>query len=84
MHDIWREHLQVGDLVVDATCGNGGDTWEICQAVLGPKSEWSTRFGDVKTRVVAVDIQQVGLGFAGSIDRVQIRRLEFDRAPVMQ
>lgn len=47
-HALWQELLQPGDLVIDATCGNGKDLLFLCQRVL------TQEMG----RVFALDLQQ--------------------------
>mmetsp|Transcript_5629 Transcript_5629/g.20488 ORF Transcript_5629/g.20488 Transcript_5629/m.20488 type:complete len:252 (+) Transcript_5629:32-787(+) len=37
-HRVWRSHVRPGDVVVDATCGNGFDTLELANLVLGDGS----------------------------------------------
>ena len=33
-HDYWKQILQAGDLVIDATCGNGNDTLALAKIVI--------------------------------------------------
>lgn len=33
-HTYWSQSVQVGDTVIDATCGNGHDTLKLCQLAL--------------------------------------------------
>lgn len=33
---LWRSHVRPGDLVLDATCGNGGDSLELARLALTP------------------------------------------------
>lgn len=47
-HALWQELLQPGDLVVDATCGNGKDLLLLCQKVLRESTG----------HVFALDLQQ--------------------------
>lgn len=47
-HDYWKNIIQVGDTVIDATCGHGKDTLKLCQLAL------STNIG----KVYAFDIQE--------------------------
>ena len=37
-HTLWQGFLQPGDVVVDATCGNGKDLLFLCQTVLTDRS----------------------------------------------
>ena len=46
-HSYWANAVQKGDIVIDATCGNGYDTLKLCQLALFPA------FG----KVYAIDIQ---------------------------
>lgn len=48
-HSYWERIVQPGDLVIDATCGNGRDTLKLCQLAL-PKGH-----------VYALDIQKEAL-----------------------
>lgn len=47
-HALWQELLQLGDLAVDATCGNGKDLLFLCQRVLT----------ETTGHVFALDLQQ--------------------------
>lgn len=47
-HDLWRQHLQPGDWVLDATCGNGHDTLFAARCVLD----------EGRGKIVAVDLQE--------------------------
>lgn len=33
-HRLWEEHVRPGDIVIDATCGNGNDTLQLAQLAL--------------------------------------------------
>ncbi|MFI0434963.1 MAG: tRNA (mnm(5)s(2)U34)-methyltransferase [Parachlamydiaceae bacterium] len=33
-HSYWSQIVQIGDIVIDATCGNGHDTLKLCQLTL--------------------------------------------------
>ena len=44
-HCLWRGFLRPGDVVVDATCGNGGDTLALAKLVLAPESMCGAVFG---------------------------------------
>ena len=46
-HFYWSQLIQIGDSVIDATCGNGYDTLKLCQLVLSMN----------KGKVYAFDIQ---------------------------
>ena len=37
-HSIWTQHLKKGDVVIDATCGNGHDALVLAQLTLTPSS----------------------------------------------
>jgi hypothetical protein len=47
-HNYWRQYLNVGDIAIDATCGNGHDTLMLCQLALS----------DISGHVYAYDIQE--------------------------
>lgn len=47
-HHYWTQIVQIGDTVIDATCGNGHDTLKLCQLSLSPN----------KGKVYALDIQE--------------------------
>jgi SAM-dependent methyltransferase len=47
-HALWKSAVEQGDMVIDATCGNGHDTLRLAQLVL------TTHSG----KVVALDIQE--------------------------
>lgn len=44
---LWNSHLEPGDIAIDATCGNGHDTLELCELLLS----------DPTSAVFAFDIQ---------------------------
>lgn len=46
-HSYWSQIVQIGDTVIDATCGNGHDTLKLCQLALSID----------KGKVYALDIQ---------------------------
>jgi len=46
-HHYWQQNVQIGDRVIDATCGNGHDTLKLCQLTLSID----------KGKVYAIDIQ---------------------------
>lgn len=48
----WQKLLKAGDLVIDATCGNGNDTLFLCDLVLGKED------GFKKGAVIAIDKQE--------------------------
>jgi putative rRNA methylase len=45
--DYWSQLVQIGDTVIDATCGNGFDTFKLCQLALS----------NDKGKVIAIDRQ---------------------------
>lgn len=47
-HSYWSQIVQIGDIVIDATCGNGHDTLKLCQLTLSID----------KGKVYAFDIQE--------------------------
>lgn len=47
-HRYWSELIDTGDIVIDATCGNGHDTLKLCQLALS----------EDKGKVYAFDIQE--------------------------
>lgn len=47
-HSYWARILSIGDCAIDATCGNGRDTWKLCQFTLAPKTG----------KVYAFDVQE--------------------------
>lgn len=47
-HEYWSQIVQKGDIVIDATCGNGHDTLKLCQLALSFD----------KGKVYAIDIQK--------------------------
>lgn len=47
-HQYWQRLLTVGDVVIDATCGNGHDTQALAELVLGDK----------QGHVLALDLQK--------------------------
>lgn len=47
-HTYWSQIVQLGDSVIDATCGNGHDTLKLCQLTLSPG----------KGKVYGFDIQE--------------------------
>jgi SAM-dependent methyltransferase len=58
-HSYWKQLLKVGDIVVDATCGNGHDTLFLSTLALSPD----------EGRVIAFDIQQQAI--EASSERLQ-------------
>lgn len=54
-HAFWSQIVQIGDKVIDATCGNGYDTLKLCQLALSLD----------KGKVYAFDIQQQAIESAG-------------------
>ena len=50
-HHYWERLLQIGDTVIDATCGNGRDTLELAKLVLAKDAG----------KVIAYDIQKAAL-----------------------
>lgn len=55
---VWRHIVQKGDILVDATCGNGYDTLAMLQMVVDKSSTG---------RVYAMDIQKVALESTSSL-----------------
>lgn len=47
-HSFWSQIVKIGDIVIDATCGNGYDTLKLCQLALSLD----------KGKVYAIDIQE--------------------------
>ena len=45
-HAYWEKHLKLGDLALDATCGNGKDTLKLAQLV------------GIEGSIIALDIQE--------------------------
>lgn len=54
-HTYWAQIIQMGDTVIDATCGNGYDTLKLCQLALSLD----------KGKVYAFDIQEQAIKSAG-------------------
>ena len=50
-HFLWRENVKPGDLVIDATCGNGHDTLLLAQLALTPS----------KGTLFALDVQEAAI-----------------------
>lgn len=50
-HDYWKYIATIGDTVIDATCGNGHDTYVLAQIVLN----------NTQGTVIAYDIQEAAL-----------------------
>lgn len=50
-HQYWTHLVQAGDIVIDATCGNGYDTLKLCQLALSLD----------KGKVYALDIQKAAI-----------------------
>lgn len=50
-HRYWQECIRPGDSAIDATCGNGHDTWMLCQLVLREENG----------QVFAYDVQEQAL-----------------------
>lgn len=40
VHSYWTKHLRLGDVVIDATCGNGYDSLFLSKLILTPFSGW--------------------------------------------
>ncbi|GFZ05793.1 S-adenosyl-L-methionine-dependent methyltransferases superfamily protein [Actinidia rufa] len=57
-HSVWKRNIQKGDIVIDATCGNGYDTLEMVKMV-SDKS--------CGGRVFAMDVQKVALENTASL-----------------
>jgi Putative rRNA methylase len=46
-HSYWQQFLEIGDVAIDATCGNGYDTLKLCQLALSSE----------RGKIYAFDIQ---------------------------
>lgn len=75
VHHWLRQHIQSGDLVVDATCGNGHDTVFLAECV-GPNG-----------KVIAVDIQESAIQATRTLltsrnllSRVRLRHMSHEHA----
>lgn len=56
---VWRKYVGKGDVVVDATCGNGHDTLALLQMVADQESK--------RGRVYALDIQDSALASTSTL-----------------
>lgn len=56
---MWRKYVGKGDVVVDATCGNGHDTLALLQMVADQESK--------RGRVYALDIQDSALASTSTL-----------------
>lgn len=54
-HAYWSRIIQKGDTVIDATCGNGYDTLQLCKLTLGIEN------GDLQGKVYAIDNQAAAI-----------------------
>lgn len=61
-HSYWSQITQIGDTVIDATCGNGYDTLKLCQLVLSAD----------KGKVYAFDIQEQAIESARQMIQNQL------------
>lgn len=50
-HFLWKEHLNIGDVAIDATCGNGYDTQALAKLILAKNTG----------KLYAIDIQEVAI-----------------------
>lgn len=50
-HQYWTQLIQIGDTVIDATCGNGHDTLKLCQLALS----------EDKGKIYAIDAQSIAI-----------------------
>ncbi len=68
-HELWQRQAQPGDLVIDATCGNGHDTLFLAKLVLQ---------GNLGT-VVAIDLQASGIAKTQELLSGQLTPNEMER-----
>lgn len=68
-HDYWKQVLQPGNLVIDATCGNGNDTLALAKLVL---------IGG-KGRVYSLDIQEQALENAKKLLQKNLSEKDLER-----
>lgn len=73
-HTYWAQSVQIGDTVIDATCGNGQDTLKLCQLTLSID----------KGKVYTIDIQEQALKSAYQfitlhLDPTLINRVQFQQ-----
>jgi predicted methyltransferase len=67
-HETVREHLRTGDVVIDATVGNGHDTAFLARLV-GPTG-----------RVFGFDVQAEAIRRVGAVSRVNVTLIQGDHA----
>lgn len=71
-HSYWSKIVQIGDVVIDATCGNGHDTFKLSQLALSPN----------KGIIYAFDIQEQAIEstrhyLASHLNADQMQRIVF-------
>lgn len=77
-HEMWRRVVRPGDLVVDATCGNGNDTLALARLAISWESESDMMIGTV----IALDKQAEAVAttkailerslFPAEVERIQL------------
>ncbi len=60
-HQFLQQYIKPGDLVVDATMGNGGDTLFLAQLVAGANVTDSAQANKESGSVIAFDVQELAL-----------------------
>lgn len=60
-HQFLQQYIKPGDLVVDATMGNGGDTLFLAQLVAGANVTDSAQANTESGSVIAFDVQELAL-----------------------
>ena len=73
-HAYWKEHLQPGDIAIDATCGNGHDTLMLAQILLP----------DPASLLFALDLQQNAIDQTFSLLKRSIPLSHFTRVSLEQ
>lgn len=71
-HRYWQECIRLGDSAIDATCGNGHDTLELCRLIL--KAETSQVYAyDIQEQALATTRKQLEENLSSlQLERVQL------------
>lgn len=74
-HNYWKEIVQSGDSVIDATCGNGHDTLFLSQIVLATS---------LQGYVMGIDIQKSALDNTQALLKKNLTPMQYDRVHLYQ
>ena len=82
---FWSKQVTFGDIVIDATCGNGHDTLHLCNLVIPTEnSKNNNHTHDFAGRVYSYDINPLAIANNKELLKKEVSQFQSDRVFVQE